>query len=58
MSLKKLQHNKSIETPSKKEMKILRLNKDENVVNSIGLGASLYICVCKMFFGNTTTNPT
>ncbi len=45
MSLKKLQHNKSIETSLKKEMKILRLNKDENIVNSISLGASLYICV-------------
>ncbi len=45
MSLKNLQHNKSIETSLKKEMKILRLNKDENIVNSIGLGALLYICV-------------
>jgi len=35
MSLKKLQHNKSIETSLKKEMKILRLNKDD-IVNSIG----------------------
>jgi hypothetical protein len=46
MSLKKLQHDKSIETSLKKEMKILRLNKDENIVNSIGLGASRYMCVC------------
>jgi hypothetical protein len=44
MSLKKLQHNKSIDTSLKKEMKILRLNKDENIVNSIGLGASLFMC--------------
>ncbi len=60
MSLKKLQHNKSIETSLKKEMKILRLNKDENIINSIGLGASLFICVCiyNIYFENTTTNPT
>ncbi len=60
MSLKKLQHDKSIETSLNKEMKNFKLNKDENIINSIGLGASIYVCVCvhNIFFWNTTTNPT